>query len=406
MNRVAAWLGPFTVAGAIVAVLGVACYLAGWQLGWIELMVVAAGCGAALLIAVGFVVGRLAIDVERSVDPARVMVGEPAGALLTASNPGRRPTRSIVVDEHIGATIVPITVPSLAPGGEHQTFYQLPTDRRARVSIGPAEVVRADPLRLLRRRVGHAPATDLWVHPRWSLVEALPSGFAKDLEGPTSDASPAGDIAFHALRPYQLGDDRRHIHWMSTARTGTLMVRHYVDNRRPTLAVMLDDAVSPYEGSPYEGSPYDGDSFEVAVEVVASLVLSALALQLPIAARSTTEWLLGRLHPQGRDGMLETLTLVDRTAESPSLVLAAAELLRVESATSAIAIVTGRRPAHELLPMVTHLRSRARVIVIVIDTAGVGGDAPSESVRALPGATVLNVATLDEFRAAWNGIRA
>jgi uncharacterized protein (DUF58 family) len=395
VNRVTGWLGPFTVAGAIVAVLGVVCYLAGWQLGWIELMVVAAGCGAALLIAVGFVVGRLAIDVERSVDPARVMVGEPAGALLTASNPGRRPTRSIVVDEHIGSTIVPITVPSLAPGGEHRTFYQLPTDRRARVRIGPAEVVRADPLRLLRRRVGHAPATDLWVHPRWALVEALPSGFAKDLEGPTSDASPAGDIAFHALRPYQLGDDRRHIHWMSTARTGTLMVRHYVDNRRPTLAVMLDDAVAPY----------GGDSFEVAVEVVTSLVLSALALQLPIAARSTTEWLLGRLHPQGRDGMLETLTLVDRTTESPSLVLAAAELLRVESATSAIAVVTGKRPAHELLPMVTHLRSRARVIVIVIDTDG-AGDVPTESVRALPGATVLNVATLHEFRAGWNAIRA
>ncbi len=49
MNRVAAWLGPFTVTGAIVAVLGVVCYVAGWQLGWIELMVVAAGCLAALL---------------------------------------------------------------------------------------------------------------------------------------------------------------------------------------------------------------------------------------------------------------------------------------------------------------------------------------------------------------------
>ncbi len=173
------------------------------------------------------------------------MVGEPAGALLTARNPGRRPTRSIVVDEHIGASIIPVTVPTLAPNADHRTFYQLPTERRARVRIGPAEVVRADPLRLLRRRVGHAPATDLWVHPRWALVEALPSGFAKDLEGPTSDASPAGDIAFHALRPYQLGDDRRHIHWMSTARSGTLMVRHYVDNRRPTLAVLLDDADAP-----------------------------------------------------------------------------------------------------------------------------------------------------------------
>ena len=390
MNRVAARLGPFTITGAIVAVLGVGCYVAGWQLGWIELMVVAAGCLAALAIAVAFVVGRLAIQIDRDVDPDRVMVGEPAGALLTARNPGRRPTRSIVVDEHIGPNIVPVTVPTLAPGGKHRTFYQLPTNRRSRVRIGPAEVVRADPLGLLRRRVGHAPATDLWVHPRWSLVSALPSGFAKDLEGPTSDASPSGDIAFHALRPYQLGDDRRHIHWMSTARSGTLMVRHYVDNRRPTLAVLLDD----------ESAPYDDDRFEVAVEIVTSLVLSSLALQLPIAARSTSEWILGRLHPQGRDGVLETLTLIEPRPESGSLVLAAAELSRVEPATSAIAIVTGTRPAAELLPTVTHLRSRARVIVIVVDEPN------GTAVRSLPGATVINVSSLDEFRAGWNAVRA
>jgi len=390
VNRVAARLGPFTITGAIVAVLGVGCYVAGWQLGWIELMVVAAGCLAALAIAVAFVVGRLAIQIDRDVDPDRVMVGEPAGALLTARNPGRRPTRSIVVDEHIGPNIVPVTVPTLAPGGEHRTFYQLPTNRRSRVRIGPAEVVRADPLGLLRRRVGHAPATDLWVHPRWSLVSALPSGFAKDLEGPTSDASPSGDIAFHALRPYQLGDDRRHIHWMSTARSGTLMVRHYVDNRRPTLAVLLDD----------ESAPYGDDRFEVAVEIVTSLVLSSLALQLPIAARSTSEWILGRLHPQGRDGVLETLTLIEPRPESGSLVLAAAELSRVEPATSAIAIVTGTRPAAELLPTVTHLRSLARVIVIVVDEPN------GTAVRSLPGATVINVSSLDEFRAGWNAVRA
>jgi uncharacterized protein (DUF58 family) len=401
VNRLAAWLGPFTIAGAIVALLGAVCWVAGWQLGWIELMVVAAGCSVALLIAVAFVVGRLAIDVERSVDPSRVMVGEPAGALLTARNPGRRATRSIVVDEHIDASIIPVTVPGLAPGSEHRTFYQLPTERRAHVSVGPAEVVRADPLRLLRRRVGHAPATDLWVHPRWALVEPLPSGFAKDLEGPTSDASPAGDIAFHALRPYQLGDDRRHIHWMSTARSGTLMVRHYVDNRRPTLAVLLDDAQAPY----------DDDSFELAVEVTTSLVMSCMALRLPISARSTSEWLMGRSRPQGRDSMLETLTLVGRTPvgrsrDTSSLVLAAAELARLESATSAIAVVTGRRPAAELLPMVTHLRSRARVIVIVVDRdRSATDDATDPPLRALPGATVLNVSSLDQFRAGWNGIR-
>jgi len=386
-------LGPVTVTGAIVIGLGLTCYIAGWRLGWIELMVVAAGCLVALVIAVAFVVGRLAIDVAREIDPQRVMVGEAAGALLTTRNPGRRPTRPIVIEEHIGADTVPIAVPRLGPGGEHQTFYQLPTQRRARVRVGPAEVVRADPLGLLRRRVGHAPATTLWVHPRWALVSALPSGFAKDLEGPTSDASPAGDIAFHALRPYQLGDDRRHIHWMSTARSGTLMVRHYVDNRRPTLAVLLDDA----------SHAYDGPQFETAVEVVTSLVMTSIALRLPIAARTIDSWILGRVRPDGRDGVLETMTVVEPRPESTPLVVAAAELARMEPATSAIAIVTGSRSATDLLPVVTHLRSKVRVIVVVVERSNEEMDAES-TVRALPGATVVRVSSLDEFRAGWNGL--
>ncbi len=398
MSSVVGRLGPFTISGAVVAVLAVGCYLIGWRLGWIELMVVTAGCVAALLIAVGFVIGRLAIDVERTIDPSRVMVGEPAGALLTARNPGRRPTRSIVVDEHIGDTVLPVSVPSLRPQGEHQSFYQLPTGRRAKVTVGPAEVVRGDPLGLLRRRVGHAPATTLWVHPRWSLVEALPNGFAKDLEGPTSDASPAGDIAFHALRPYQMGDDRRHIHWMSTARSGTLMVRHYVDNRRPTLGVVLDDDRAAYGETAFDGQ------FEVAVEVATSLTMSSLALRLPIAARTSSAWIMGRLHPQGMDGVLESMTLVRPRSNGPALLLAAAEFARVESATSAIAIVTGSRTPAELLPIVTHLRSKARVILVVVEPAGSVTD--STRITSLPGATVINVTSLDQFRAGWNAIRS
>ena len=386
-------IGPLTVAGAVVVALGVVCYVLGWQLGWIELMVVAAGCLIALLIAAGFVIGRLAIEIERSVDPQRVMVGEPAGALLTARNGGRRPTRSFVVDEHLGATLLPVTVPTLAPGGEHQAFYQLPTDRRAKLRVGPAEVVRADPLGLMRRPVGHAAATDLWVHPRWVLLNPLPNGFAKDLEGPTSDASPAGDIAFHALRPYQFGDDRRHIHWMSTARTGTLMVRHYVDNRRPTLSVLLDDG----------SGAYDDDQFETAVEITTSMMLSSLSQQLPIAARTSGDWIQGRLRPHTRDQILEALTLVERRTDAASLVHAAAELIRVETATSAVAIVTGHRSPTDLLPTVSHLRRRARVIVIAVGSDDPDrGDAP---IRSLPGATVLNIRSLDEFRASWNVIR-
>lgn len=380
-------IGPVTRIGSATVVLGVVCYVVGWRLGWIELMVATAGCLVALAVAVPFIVGRVALELTRIVEPDRVMVGEPAGAVLSVVNPGRRRTRAIGIDEVIGGTVVPVAVPSLAPGGDHTTVYRLPTDRRAKVQVGPAEVARTDPLGLLRRKVSQAPATTLWVNPRWGITAPLPTGFAKDLEGPTSDASPAGDVAFHALRPYRLGDDRRHIHWMSTARTGTLMVRHYVDNRRPTLGVLLDDAVAPY----------DDDMFEVAVEIATSLLASSLLHQLPVTGRTTSEWLAGRLRPVGRDSLLEHLTVVERTDRAAGLVEAAAELTRVETSTSALAIVTGGRSAYELLAPVAYLRKRVRVIVIVVD----GAVAPDERVAALPGARVLHAADLEGFRAAW-----
>lgn len=421
-------IGPLTKGGIGVLLGGAACYVAGWRLGWIELMVVAGGCLVALVIAIPFVIGRLGLELHRSIEPQRAMVGEPANAVMRARNPHNRRIRGVFVEETIGDKTVPVSVPSLPAGGEHTTLYALPTGRRAKVTIGPAVVSRSDPLALMRREVSQAASTTLWVHPRWGLVQPLPSGYAKDLEGPTSDTSPAGDIAFHALRQYRMGDDRRHIHWMSSARTGQLMVRHYVDNRRPALGVLLDT----------DTMVYNDTQFELAVEVTASLLMSSMAYQLPVTGRTGTEWLMGRLRPASTDILLERLTVVGRD-EEPALLSAASDLMLVEPTTSAVAIVTGTRTAAELLAPVAYLRRRARVIVIAVNpdakyeitTSPRGGGVPTDAevqaavagaapenqdgapssdtaaqpdhrLSAVPGARVINVDSLVSFRHAWN----
>ena len=48
------------------------------------------------------------------------------------------------------------------------------------------------------------------------------------------------DLAFHALREYQPGDDRRYVHWRSSAKHGRLLVRQFLDTRRSHLAVVVD----------------------------------------------------------------------------------------------------------------------------------------------------------------------
>lgn len=378
-------VGPFTRAGIAVVLLGAVAYVGGWRLGWIELMVFAAACLLALVVAVPFVVGRARIQLTREISPVRVMVGEPAVAELVASNPTRAPIRRVRVEELLADRTIPIDVPALRPGGEHRALYSLPTDRRGVLTVGPAVVTRADPAGLLRRAVAQTTVQRVWVHPRWGLVRPLPLGFAKDLEGPTSEASPAGDVAFHAIRPYVIGDDPRHVHWMSTARTGQPMVRHYVDNRRPHMAVVLDG----------DAAAYQGDEFETGVEVAASLVLSSMAARLPVTARVGEPWLLGRANPGDRDAVLERCTTCT-THGADVLVARVADTLRVEPGTSAIVVVTARRRTDELLACVVHARRRARPIIVNV-AADVDAVPPS-----LPGARVLRVRSLAEFRNAWD----
>ena len=74
-----------------------------------------------------------------------------------------------------------------------------------------------------------------------------------------------GTASFHQLREYVPGDDMRHIHWRTSARTGTLVVKQLVDTTRPEVVVVVDNrraAVSP-------------DDFEEVVEIAASILQAA-----------------------------------------------------------------------------------------------------------------------------------
>ncbi|MDR2453098.1 MAG: DUF58 domain-containing protein [Bifidobacteriaceae bacterium] len=94
------------------------------------------------------------------------------------------------------------------------------------------------------------------------------AGLAQDLDGRPNGRPAAADASFHALRDYQPGDDRRAVHWRSTAWRGRLMVRQSEDTRRGRLALLVSAAGQEY------ASPND---FELAVSVYASLGAAQLA---------------------------------------------------------------------------------------------------------------------------------
>lgn len=362
-------------------------YTLGVALGWIEFLVLGVGAGLALLSAVPFVVGGHALTIEREVEPERVQVGDRATSGLRVTNTGKKPSAARIVEDRVGEIVKVIDVPGLAPGASFQGLDSLPTQRRGVISLGPAVIAKTDPLGLLRRDLGRTKQSQLWVHPRYGALRPLHSGFVKDLEGPTHDTSPAGDIAFHAIREYQRGDDIRHIHWMSTARHGDLMVRHYVDNRRPHLGVLA-------EGHPEALAP---DMFERALEAVASQVVSATLDGRPIAAWVGRQQIVTAQKPGTSRDALDRLSLSFQDDEAPDALDTYRTLQRTDTGVSAFVLITGGRSATELLPVVTEATRNGGVLVFRFVDAGTPA-------IAVPKARVIDCCDLRDFVAAWGAL--
>ena len=140
---------------------------------------------------------------------------------------------------------------------------RIPTRRRGAWVLGPWRVERVDPFGFFRRQVAQVDAVEVLVTPRVRPISmaVLPMTLTEH-----SGADEAGTTTFSSLREYVVGDEIRHIHWRSSAKTGTLMTRQYVDITRPRITIVLVDDRAAYT---------DGDEFEEAVDRAASLAAVA-----------------------------------------------------------------------------------------------------------------------------------
>lgn len=244
-----------------------AAFVAGYGLGWVELVVVAWAGVVLALIAALYLVGRSPVQVSLGLAHRRVVVGEPARGAVTLRNPTGRRVLGLKVEIPVGVGLAELAMPSLRAGASFTNEFAIPTLRRGVIPVGPVRTVRADPIGLVRREVLWTDAEELVVHPRTIGVPSTSTGLIRDLEGtPTRDLT-SSDVAFHALREYQTGDERRYIHWKSSAKTGTFMVRQFEQTRRSHLVVALSLATSDFATE---------EEFELAVSVAGSLGVRAI----------------------------------------------------------------------------------------------------------------------------------
>jgi uncharacterized protein (DUF58 family) len=250
-----------------VAVVTILLGLAAVILGWSEFSALA-WIGLALLLVCGFfLIGRTGYQARLDLSRTRVVVGERAVGALELSNPGRRALLPVQVELPVGKGVATFAIPRLAGGATHEELFTIPTHRRAVLKVGPITAVRGDPVGLLARVVSWSEPVDLFVHPRTVPMDGSSSGFLQDLEGlPTSKISNS-DMSFHALREYIPGDDTRHVHWMSSARTGLIMVRQFEETRRSHLAISLSLNQDEYAQEA---------EFELGISTAGSLGLQAI----------------------------------------------------------------------------------------------------------------------------------
>lgn len=257
---------PLTGLGR-AAVIGLVVSLPlGWIAGWVEFRILALVLAIALAVAVVWTLRPARYAAEVRLENRRSRVGESVLGGLIVTNPSTHTAPGGRVDLPVGRAEGRFAIPRLGAQASHEEVFHVRTRRRAIIGIGPAVTVRADPLGLMRRSRECAPRTELFVHPEVTRLEATSLGFLRDLEGvPTQNLS-SSDVSFHALRDYVPGDDRRSIHWRTTARTGKLTVRQFEETMRSHLLIVLSTRPEDYA---------DADDFEMAVSCAGSLALAA-----------------------------------------------------------------------------------------------------------------------------------
>lgn len=300
----------------------------GQAYGWQEAKAAAIAAFVLFVLAVGFILGRSSYGVLLDLARTRVAVGDSAVGSIAVSNTSARPLLPAALELPVGAATAVFRLPRMKPGQVHEDLFTIPTARRAVIVVGPVRSVRADPLHLLRRQVLWTEPEDLYVHPKTVALGGSAAGFIRDLEGmPTTDLASA-DVSFHALRDYVPGDDRRHIHWKTTARTNKLMVRQFEETRRAHLAISLSTNADEYASE---------QEFELAISAAASIGLQAIREQRDLDVLTQT----GPLRCETGRNLLDDMTRIEGAPRRKTAVDLARTLADTVPNASVVFLVVG-----------------------------------------------------------------
>ena len=376
----------------MVAWGGVGMIVAARLVGLAELYVFGAAALFLLLLAVLAVrLSRLHLQIDRRVHPAQVHAGSTSRVEIRVRNLHTRPTPLLRLSDPIsGREGADLFVPPLGWHVTAAASYQLPTQRRGLLKVGPLRVTVTDPFGLSHSSTPGAEPVEVVVYPWIDQIPPVPFTVGHDpLAGSLQmhELGRAGDD-FYALRPYVVGDDLRRIHWPTSARHDELLVRQNELPWQGRTTVLLD----------VRKAAHTGDSLEVAVSAAASVVAATARrhdlIRLVTSAGSDSDFAPGSDHVEA---IMEHLAVVP-LASSGSL-RRSVEVLGRHSSGGALVVIVAEATPEDLRAAAT-LRTRYGSLTIVqIDRSAWDPGAP---IGAAPEGAILRITRNAPFAATWN----
>ena len=403
------WPTSLTSRGWGLVAVTIVMVVAARLFGIVELYPVAAAAAVLVIYGVAWTwTRRWRIDVGRRLQPARIEAGGGALVIVTLHNRSDNSSPVLTLRDPFdgGHTTTTLLVAPMASRQRVSGSYRLPAAGRGVFTLGPLTLEAVDPLGLARRARSSAIVSSYVIHPR---VDRLrPPRVAAGPDRNRGTALPVaghGNDEFSSLREYQQGDDIRRMHWVSTARTDTLMVRENQLERRGQFGVVLDTRATSWSAAAFERA-VAAAAFERAVSASASIVGAALDAGLH-ARLLTTDGLdsgtgAGRAH---RSHLLDLLARVqihtdpagggadDRSTGGLHL-----------PAGGTVAVVTSDTADIDRLRRQAGVGIQTDLILVLIDRSTVSAAAMSG--RRVPGGAgrVIHVGPATPLAAVWDPI--
>ncbi|WEV42277.1 DUF58 domain-containing protein [Bifidobacterium sp. ESL0682] len=333
--------------------MGAVCLIAFPILGWHELLMCGVIALALLLSGIVMSLGNTKFHADLSVSDNRITVGDMVRVDVNISNPGKSQTVGVRGDLPMGETHQRFRIPALAGGKSKTEQVEFRTTSRAVLPVGPLNISKGDPFGIVRHEQSLSDSIEVFIHPKTVALNTLDSGIFRDLEGNPSGQVVDDDLDFYGLREYRPGDDMRNVHWLSSAKTGSLMVRQYEATKRTDTSITLGVNPADYVTE---------DEFELAVSIAASIGIECLIEDRPLTIQASSDSLIAHDPTSFLDWMSAVRPDMD---ENPNL--AAATLTTSSNASFYFFIVGSGATLKRLRRIASAMSQESICIMLQID---------------------------------------